>query len=373
MNSVVPVKTSALSSATLRRLSRVWVATAVVALGLLLTTNVASASGLSIKVVGNHLVNQDGQTIRLLGVDRSGAQYMCVSYHQVFDGPSDRSSVAAMAAWHINAVRVPLNEDCWLGINGVVTGGAAYRHAIVKYVKTLESFGIYVILDLHWAAPGAYQATSQWPMPDADHAPTFWRSMARTFKANHGVLFDLFNEPFVTSWPCWLHGCQAAYGDDGKRVSYQTAGMQQLVNAVRETGATTPLMLGGLASSSNEAGWRQFEPNDPDHQLVVSFHNYKGGGCDNVTCWDRTIAPLAQVVPVVTDELGEPGCADNYDLRYMPWADAHGVSYLGWTWNSTDSGFSCAHELALIVNYDGQPTAYGVGLKDHLAELAAAG
>ena len=72
----------------------------------------AEASSLSLKVQGNHLVNQNGQTIRLLGVDRSGAEYMCVSNHQVFDGPSSPASVRAMASWHINAVRVPLNEDC---------------------------------------------------------------------------------------------------------------------------------------------------------------------------------------------------------------------------------------------------------------------
>ena len=47
---------------------------------------------------------------------------MCVHGGQVFDGPADSTSVQAMAAWHINAVRVPLNEDCWLGINGVSVG-----------------------------------------------------------------------------------------------------------------------------------------------------------------------------------------------------------------------------------------------------------
>src|SRR5271155_1484363 len=135
-------------------------------------------------------------------------------------------------------------------------------------------------------------------MADAEHAPAFWRSMAATFKSNHGVLFDLFNEPYITSWPCWLHGCQTTYDNNGTSVTYQSAGMQQLVNAVRSTGATTPLMLGGLAWSSNEAGWRRFEPTDPDHQLVVSVHSYNFGGCDTVACWDQNIAPLARVVPV---------------------------------------------------------------------------
>jgi hypothetical protein len=338
---------------------------------LTLSSSVASASSLSLKVVGNHLVNQDGQTIRLLGVDRSGAEYMCVSSNQVFDGPSSPASVKAMAAWHINAVRVPLNEDCWLGINGVETGGAPYRHQIVRYVHTLQAFGLYVVLDLHWAAPGTNQATSQWPMADADHSPAFWRSMAATFKSNHGVLFDLFNEPYITSWSCWLRGCQTSYNNNSASVTYQTAGMQQLVSAVRSTGATTPLMLGGLQWSSDESGWRHYEPSDPNHQLVVSFHTYNFSGCDNATCWNSTIAPLAKFVPIVTGEFGESGCTDTYDFSYMPWADAHGVSYVGWAWDATDENWNCSSGPALIESYDGTPTAYGVGLKHHLAVLFA--
>ncbi len=37
----------------------------------------------------------------------------------IFDGPSDEASVAAIRSWNANIVRIPINEDCWLGINGV--------------------------------------------------------------------------------------------------------------------------------------------------------------------------------------------------------------------------------------------------------------
>jgi hypothetical protein len=293
---------------------------------------------------------------------------------QIFDGPSSAASAAAIAAWHANAVRVPLNEDCWLGINGAYAGasGVAYRRAIERYVSVLVNRGLYVVLDLHWAAPGRHRATSQWPMADADHAPQFWRSVAQAFKANHGVLFDLFNEPYITSWACWEHGCTTSYDDNGTTVSYLTAGMQQLVNAVRSTGSAAPLMLGGLQWASDESGWRSHEPADPDHQLVVSFHTYNFSGCSTKTCWNSTIAPLAAHVPVVTGEFGESGCKDTYDLEYMPWADAHGISYLGWTWDSTGppSRWNCSSGPALITNYSGTPTDYGVALKRHLAKLA---
>ena len=357
-----------------RTLSAAWTVRVVAAMALSLSvitlnSSTVSASALSIKVRGNHLVNQDGKTIRLLGVNRSGAESECVTFHQVFDGPSDAASVRAMVSWHINAVRVPLNEDCWLGINGVVTGGATYRNQIVRYVHTLESFGLYVILDLHWAAPGTNQAASQWPMADADHSPTFWKSMAATFKSDHAVLFDLFNEPYGISWPCWLSGCQASYGSPTS-ITYQTAGMQQLVDAVRSTGATTPLMLGGLGYAYDVSGWRQYEPKDPVHQLVISFHIYNFGGCQSASCWSGDITPLTKVFPVVTGEFGEDGCTDTFDLAFMPWADQHGVSYLGWAWDATDAGWTCSGGPALIEDYGGKPTAYGVALKEHLAKLA---
>jgi hypothetical protein len=329
-----------------------------------------------VAVSANHLVGSGGETVRLLGVDRSGAEYMCLGGSQVFDGPVDASAVQAMAAWHINAVRVPLNEDCWLGINGIgpAVGGAAYQNAIEQYVQTLQSYGLTVILDLHWAAPGAYRAESQWPMADADHAPSFWASVASAFASNHGVVFDLFNEPYITSWACWLEGCQTSYDDAGTTVTFHTAGMQSLVDAVRSAGASQPLMLGGLEYSSDASQWLGHEPLDSAHQLVVSFHTYNFAACNNEFCWNATIAPLAEQVPVITGEMGEDHCRDTYIKQYMPWADAHGVSYLGWTWDSTGapSHWSCGQGPALIKNYKGRPTKFGRGLKEHLAALVAA-
>ena len=69
----------------------------------------------AVHVVKNKLVNALGKPIRLLGVDRSGTEYMCLG-SGIFYGPSGEASVKAMQSWHINAVRIPLNEDCWLDI-----------------------------------------------------------------------------------------------------------------------------------------------------------------------------------------------------------------------------------------------------------------
>jgi len=84
-------------------------------------------------------------------VNRSGTEYACAQGWGFFDGPSDSASIAAIAAWKANAVRVPLNETCWLAINGVkpAYAGANYARAIGDFVDRLNRAGLVVILELH--------------------------------------------------------------------------------------------------------------------------------------------------------------------------------------------------------------------------------
>src|SRR5947209_4523589 len=91
-------------------------------------------------VSGRNLLDARGRRLILRGVNRSGTEYGCIQGWGIFDGPSDAASIRAIAAWHVNFVRVPLNEDCWLGINGVKPsyGGENYRRAIVRYVSLLH-------------------------------------------------------------------------------------------------------------------------------------------------------------------------------------------------------------------------------------------
>jgi hypothetical protein len=75
---------------------------------------------------------------------------------------------------------------------------------------------------------------------------------------------------------------------------------------------------------------------------------------------------------VLFGELGETDCAHGYIDRLMAFADRHGIGYLGWAWDATTDGWSCRSGPALIRRYDGEPTAFGVGLRDHLRSLGPA-
>ena len=230
----------------------------------------------AVHVRHGQLVDAHDAPLRLFGVNRSGTEYACVVDDGVgagiFGGPSDDASIAAMKTWRVNAVRVSLNESCWLGINGVKRAYAApYRSAIVDYVHRLNYAGLVAIIDLHWNAPGTTLATGQQVMADADHAPEFWRSVAATFSEDPGVMFDLYNEPRDVGWQCWRRGCTTPDG-------WETVGMQALVDVVRQTGAKQPIVLSGLHHANDLSAWAAHPIRDPLDQLVAGFHLYDGLG-----------------------------------------------------------------------------------------------
>lgn len=355
-----------------------------------------AAASLSLSVAGNHFVDAAGRTVRLLGVDEESTEYACYYGYAYANVPLDAGDAAAIAAWGADAVRIPLNEDCWLGINGLPAGGlsaAGYQQAVEQYIGELNADGIYAILDLHWSAPGALQSDGQRPMPD-DHSVAFWKSVAAAFQGDPGVVFDAFNEPYSpaadgwtgypVSWSCWENGgCVVPADADGTTPhadpqTYTAVGMAALVDAIRDTGATQPIMLGGLSYANDLSGWLAHEPTDPAGRLAASFHNYSGQACDDVACWNATIAPLAAQVPVVTGEFGEDDCPsgggtdpNNFDNSYMSWADANGVSYLAWGWLVLSSDPSCS-SLTLLKDYAGSPAdPNGVAVRDHLLALGA--
>jgi hypothetical protein len=344
----------------------------------------AATLPLSLKVVGNNLVNEKGTVVRLYGANRAGGEYACAQGWGIFEGETSLTSAQAIKNWHANTVRLPLNEDCWLGINGVKPefSGVNYQNAVKAYVKTLHDAGLYVILDLHWTAPGSVKAISQQPMADAAHSIDFWKSVATTFKADQGVVFELFNEPVLwywtqdpvtkqwkklnyfknpaqDPWACWLNGCTLSkyyLSNDANtgNLEWNSAGMQTLVNAVRSTGAKNVILVAGLDWANDLSGWLSHKPVDPLNSIAAAWHAYPASGCRDTTCWNAQVAPVALKVPVVTTEVGDNVCSTaNYLPVLLPWANSKKISYLGWTWNVWSS--SC--ENVLIKDYAGTPTS----------------
>lgn len=332
----------------------------------------------ALHVSGNKLVDDTGAARRLLGVNRSGGEFMCVQGRGIWDGPVDDAAVQAIADWKANAVRIPLNEECWLGTSNIQSAyaGSNYVTAVKDLVARVKAHGMTPIVELHWtwgqytgnsAGCSDVHASCQKPMPDAQYTPAFWTSVANTFKGDQSVVFDLFNEPYpdratstaTQAWQCWRDGGNCP------GIGYQVAGMQSLVDAVRSTGARNVVLAGGLAYSNDLSQWLTYKPADPTGNLAAAWHVYNFNTCSNESCWNSTLAPVAAQVPLVAGEIGENTCSHGFVDQVMKWFDDRQLSYLGWTWNAWD----CSSGPSLITSYDGTPTAYGTGLRDHLRAL----
>ena len=335
----------------------------------------------ALHVSGNQLVTAAGATFRMLGVNKSSGEFACIQGRGMWDAPTDQTTIDAMKQWNVRAVRIPLNEECWLATANVPAGGtkgAAYQQAVKDWVNLLVANGINPILDLHWTfgqygGPGAgcpdAAAICQKPMPDAQLTPTFWSQVATAFKGNNAVIFDLFNEPFpdfannfsnpTAAWTCLRDGGTCT------GISYQVAGMQSLVNAVRATGATNVIMVPGLAFTNDLSQWLTFRPNDQTGNLIGSWHSYNFNTCVTQACWDSTIGAVARQTPVMIGEIGQNTCAHDYIDRLMTWADGNGLGYAGWTWNAWGGCNSGGN--VLILDNAGTPTpTFGEGFKAHL-------
>ncbi|MGA8708917.1 MAG: cellulase family glycosylhydrolase [Steroidobacteraceae bacterium] len=320
-----------------------------------------------IKVQGDHLVSTyDGHTVQLLGVSVSGLEQGNSSFANDTENYGDSSDpgFAAMAEWNINVVRIPLNEDSWLGVNDCIKGGgtAAELHANVqRAVQKANAVGLYVILDLHWTAPNSFGCPQgQGAMPDADNSVAFWQSVASSFKDNPAVIFELFNEPFGTNvYANWMErldgpappgqsapdrrilleggtydagymyecntGCKLEQDKDyiaPHTAPFRTAGLQTIVDAIRATGATNVMIASPIGYAGQIQTWTGAKPKDSIGQLAAGWHQ---SGGPRVTV-STAQGLLGDGYPIIITEAYKTGD----DVFY--WAVNNSVGFLYWAW-----------------------------------------
>jgi hypothetical protein len=308
-----------------------------------------------VQVSGNKLLStQDGSVVHLRGVNLAGfdqgskpwIDYACFGGCTPSSGNSE-PNFAYLAQLHFNAVRIPLIQENWLGYacytgsavhptaTNTTPNAAMFQAALIKTVADATAAGLYVILDLHWSAPNdpntgvPYCSFGQGAAADADHSIDFWISIANTFKNNPAVLFELYNEPFLSSCydkggtnpagiacslvqSTWTTGDGAIFRNGGTyypfihqvngsgldvlNITWHVAGMQDLVNGIRTTGTFTAsngkqftgagaknvILSASIGWNQNINLWPEFAPSDPTGQLAASWHVYSFSGADNL-------------------------------------------------------------------------------------------
>jgi endoglucanase len=396
------------------------------------TANAATISPLSLSVQGNKIVDVNGNTFQLRGVNMSGLEFTAIQGWDPSDptggqfGQPNSPNWSAVQAWKINVVRFPLNQSSWLGTTCYDLDGNAinpdpggnYRATVERLVNEANAAGIRVILDLHWSSPGNYCPFQQDEMADADNSLNFWTSVATTFKGNNSVIFDLFNEPYFdynfggNLWTWMMQGTGGNFSAivvtsrlgtgplasqrssvwwEDIPLNWKIASFQDMINAVRATGATNIVMVGSNNYNEDFSGWWANRPTDPLNQMVAAVHAYPNGNgtwanpCSSTNdycspwyapaLWTELQAIESAGIPVVFGETGDqcstgtvgapmmsnvlrfadnPGAAYSSTEMNIQWPAVSGglppMGVLAWTWNPWSCGSS------VLITSSGAPT-----------------
>lgn len=325
-------------------------------------------------VRGNTIFGSDGKPYYFHGVARDGLEFSCWG-----DGhftPKELAyigsgkSTATTTYWGANAVRLPLSEGFWLyGQPSTQCPAAQYQLLVKHTVDALTTLHLNVILDLQWSDAGRQSlgGGGPWAMPDADSV-VFWKQVATIYKGYSNVQFELFNEPHPTSWSCWNGPCtmknDTVYSSDcqcTKAETYQSVGLQALLNAVRGTGATNLAIVGGM-------NWG-FDLSQVPHfglkgsSIVYDTHPYPYND-KQPQIWDASFGNLTKYYPVISAESGEYDCGTAFMGKALSYFDAHHMGWLAWSW--TMDGNVCSYPR-LIQDFNGTPSqSMGVFVYQHM-------
>lgn len=370
----------------------------------------ASVGGFS--VAGNQIIGPDGKAAVFKGVNAWSFGPGGPSIAGLTLASMD-SQIDAMRAWGFNLVRLYLSDNFWLdpscgtGLGADLPGNL--QNWVADAVQRITADGMAAELTL-WegdGAPASNPCEASWsPMADYPDAVNMWTQVAQMFQNNPKVIFELYNEPDlnpaatspgVGAVPAgenpdslWLNGGPI------NCCSGTAAGMQQMYNAIRSTGASNLVFVTGetLGPDGNTADpydSLKVALRDPvaGYNIVYATHIYDGSF--NTTCGDTmlplsstpsalatrdddyaAILPTAAVYPVVLDEFGsscgyEAGEENNADI--VNFADAHHLGYAVFAWGAYYSGPTGIDDngwgiLNDTTNYD--PSSLGIPIFDDL-------
>ncbi len=375
----------------------------------------------------SQFVNSSGSVIQMRGFNVAGLESSAAQQTTDWYGtPPNWTYAGTLKA---NCVRIPLNAASWLGLtcnvlNGSGNGWSAtnqladysgtYRATVIAAVRAAQAQGLYVIIDLHWSAPKfTFGGVTAYCMPlwqpafmNSDTDGLFWTSIAQMFGTqatpqsginNAGVAFELVNEPTLdifngsnatATWNLMRNGGAASsfatnYATTAVSQGWTVYGYQQALNAIRATGATNVILIGGCGYSHALSGYATYMPADTltPSQVALTMHPYPSGTypysdgdvyglCypdnNNGTAQWATymLAAIAAGIPVIWTETGGsygPQCtAGEPHVTYMTkFADANNVAgAIAWTYWDGNPGrpTSGANGLNYITTTSNAPT-----------------
>jgi len=215
--------------------------------------------------------------------------------------PRDKAVVQAAAlSWCANTVRFQISQDYLVSSSGTVD--RTFLAAIESEVAYARSLGLLVVLnDQDQTGPDAA----------AQYMPTqrtfaFWSSLARRYRSDPGVIFDVFNEPRnVLTWDFWRNG--------GWRSGVRYYGMEDIARYIRTLAPNNLLWIEGPHTGSTLSHAWAYRLRDVG-PLMYSMH--RPVKSHTVASWNYSFGYLVarNLAPAVEGEWAD------YARTDAPWA-----------------------------------------------------
>jgi endoglucanase len=307
---------------------------------------------------GNRVINATaGAPVILRGMNRSGLEYAGPDEQGFLSGAAiSRAEIEVIVRdWHCNVIRLPLNQDfVFRGRNN--HSGEDYRKALDQVIYWASLFGAYTLLDLQWLdADRTYGGNRNFvaPLPNVQSIE-LWSELARRYKDEPAVLYDLFTEPHdrLSDDPNPLNKEDGtAYPSSLRRVTMNEwqPWARKLAGAIRVENPNALVFIAGTNWAYDLRGMPMNLAN-----VVYSTHVYADKGND----WPGAFGNLAASVPVFVGEFG--GTDTQTDLEFVRrltrYLQQLEIGWAAWSW---------FNEPFLITRY--APTGFGEIVRQRLA------
>lgn len=289
-----------------------------------------------LRTVGNGVVDANGSPLLLRGIQRIGLQSPG-TWPAITD-----AEIGHAQAWGANIIRLPLSE-AFSNPQCPTQYRPDYFDAVDAAVNSVTSRGMVALLELSYVTRVPCGQPDRWDMADRPVSIPFWRTVATRYGANPLVAFDLFNEPHGISDDQWRNGGEVVDWSPAGSTRWTAAGMQELYNAVRSTGAANlitisgndwsasphPILTGNAVTGSNFVyGLHAYTcPEPEDRQWCTSNPGNDHARID--PAWTRVGAHS----PVMITEFGWPDPSDGaYNASVINAARAQNWGWIAFAW-----------------------------------------
>jgi hypothetical protein len=253
--------------------------------------------------------------------------------------------------------------------------------ALDQVIAWHAGLGAYTLLDLQWIDEGLVfrrgrSGESRVPPLPTPESIDAWRLLARRYRGEPAVLFDLFNEPHDIAPSrvpagydlCGIRDDGTLYAvEDGRVTSERWHGWARaLTRAIRAEHPESLIFVSGVDWAYDLRGaplTRAADSAEPWPDVVYSTHVYPWrGGPSRFSrlatlvglepTWDRAFGDLSREWPVFVAEWGGEARHVGWGERLRAYLEARDIGWAAWSWCDWP-------RLATMVDGEYEPTAFG--------------